>query len=124
MAMAMRTFLLCVFIWTSSLLLAGCQSSGKHGQMETYPNLPFPTMGGRQLWADVNWYAGWRVQQNVWTGHCRLLDPENRRRAWGRRPAVEDALFQQQELLAMFDVMGELREQCWWDYDEDTDEEV
>ncbi len=94
MAMAMRTFLLCVFIWTSSLLLAGCQSSGKHGQMETYPNLPFPTMGGRQLWADVNWYAGWRVQQNVWTGHCRLLDPENRRRAWGRRPAVEDALFQ------------------------------
>ena len=37
--------------------------------------------------------------------------------------AVEDALFQQQELLAMFDVMGELREQCWWDYDEDTDEE-
>lgn len=94
MAMAMRTFLLCVFTWTSSLLLAACQSNEAQGEMETYPNLPFPTMGGRQLWADVNWFAGWRVQQNVWTGHCRLLDPSNMRRAWGRRPAVEEALFQ------------------------------
>ncbi len=92
MAMAMRTFLLCAFTWTFSLLLAACQSTSSEAQMETYPNLPFPTMGGRQLWADVNWFAGWRVQQNVWTGHCRLLDPENMRRAWGRRPAVEEAL--------------------------------
>lgn len=94
MAMAMRTFLLCVFTWTFSLLLGACQSSESKEPMESYPNLPFPTMGGRQLWADVNWFAGWRVQKNVWTGHCRLLDPDNMRRAWGRRPAVEDALFE------------------------------
>ncbi len=92
----MRTFLLCVFTWTFSLLLAACQNSAhKADAVDTYPNLPFPTLGGRQLWADVNWYAGWRVQQHVWTGHCRLLDPTNMRRAWGKRPAVEDALRQE-----------------------------
>ena len=46
-------------------------------------NLPFPTMGGRQIWADQFIRNGWRIQRNVFTGHCRLLDPNNIRRAWG-----------------------------------------
>lgn len=47
------------------------------------PNLPFPTFGGRQFWGDVFWFAGWRIQENVLTGHHRLLDPADVRRAWG-----------------------------------------
>jgi hypothetical protein len=50
-------------------------------------NLPLPTFGGAQLWADLRWRAGWRLQENVATGHCRLLDPANVRRAWGSRAA-------------------------------------
>ncbi len=46
-------------------------------------NVPFPTMGARQLWADVFWYADWRIQRNALTGHHRLLDGRNIRRAWG-----------------------------------------
>lgn len=46
-------------------------------------NMDMPTMGGRQFWSDVAWSDGWRVQQHVWTGHCRLLDPEDVRREWG-----------------------------------------
>lgn len=46
-------------------------------------NLPIPTAGGAQLWADARWREGWRIQQHVGTGHCRLLDPRNVRRAWG-----------------------------------------
>ena len=46
-------------------------------------NLPAPTMGGLQLWADAFVHAGWRIQQNVLTGHYRLLDRRDRRRAWG-----------------------------------------
>lgn len=46
-------------------------------------NLPFPTLGGRQIWADQFLRSGWRIQRNVFTGHCRLLDPNNIRRAWG-----------------------------------------
>jgi pimeloyl-ACP methyl ester carboxylesterase len=46
-------------------------------------NLPFPTLGGRQIWADQFLRREWRIQRNVFTGHCRLLDPNNIRRAWG-----------------------------------------
>lgn len=43
-----------------------------------------PTLGGRQFWADVYLYAGWRIQENVLTGHARLIDPGDARHAWGR----------------------------------------
>ena len=52
---------------------------GDHG----FLNLPLPTLGGLQFWADVHWQGGWRIQENVVTGHHRLLDPRNVRRAWG-----------------------------------------
>ena len=61
-------------------------------EMSSRPNLPFPTLGGKQLWADRHWFAGWRVQQHVWTGHARLLDGNNVRRAWGSLEACETAL--------------------------------
>ena len=60
--------------------------------MSSRPNLLFPTLGGKQLWADRHWFAGWRVQQHVWTGHARLLDGNNVRRAWGSLAACEAAL--------------------------------
>ncbi|MEM7171565.1 MAG: hypothetical protein AAF530_15450 [Pseudomonadota bacterium] len=47
-------------------------------------NLPLPTMGGKQVWRDHYVHGGWRIQENVLTGHFRLLDPDNWRRAWGR----------------------------------------
>ncbi len=47
------------------------------------PTLPLPTLSGRQLWQDVAYHAGWRVQRHVWTGHYRLLDPDGWRHAWG-----------------------------------------
>ncbi|MBN2308883.1 MAG: alpha/beta fold hydrolase [Candidatus Hydrogenedentes bacterium] len=58
-------------------------------------NLPVKTMGGKQFWSDVAIYGGWRIQENVITGHCRLLDKRDVRRAWGSlaqcRQALEDA---------------------------------
>lgn len=46
-------------------------------------NFPFPTLGGKQIWADIFIRDGWRIQHNVLSGHCRLLDRNNIRRAWG-----------------------------------------
>ncbi|MCA9104246.1 MAG: alpha/beta fold hydrolase [Planctomycetales bacterium] len=48
-----------------------------------YLNFSLGTMGGKQFWTD--WYhrAGWRIQQNVFSGHYRLLDENNTRHAWG-----------------------------------------
>ncbi len=55
-------------------------------------NLPAPTLGGTQLWRDSHVFAGWRIQENVLTGHSRLLDPEDVRRAWGTYAEVKERL--------------------------------
>jgi len=46
-------------------------------------NFPLPTLGGKQIWADIFIRGNWRIQRNVLSGHCRLLDRNNIRRAWG-----------------------------------------
>lgn len=55
-------------------------------------NVPFRTLGGKQLWADELVYAGWRIQENVVTGHRRLLSPTYVRAAWGSYEACRAAL--------------------------------
>lgn len=47
------------------------------------PSLDLPTLGGKQIWADVFVHAGWRIQTNTLTGHSRLLDTDDVRRSWG-----------------------------------------
>lgn len=49
----------------------------------TPPNLPTITLGGEQFWSDEAVRNGWRVQLNAMTGHHRLLDNKDVRRAWG-----------------------------------------
>ncbi len=68
----------CVF--AAALLLTAMAA---HATEEAPWNLPTPTLGGKQLWRDSHVFAGWRIQENVLTGHFRLLDPEDIRRAWG-----------------------------------------
>jgi pimeloyl-ACP methyl ester carboxylesterase len=46
-------------------------------------NTVMKTMGGRQFWGDVKFFRGWRIQQNVFTEHYRLLDPKDSRYASG-----------------------------------------
>ena len=55
-------------------------------------NLPSPTFGGTQLWADVQFFHRYRIQKNVLTGHHRLLDPNNIRLAWGPLEACQSKL--------------------------------
>ena len=49
-------------------------------------NLPILTMGGVQFWGDEMYCQGWKIQKNTLTGHFRLLDPDQTRRAWGTWP--------------------------------------
>jgi len=77
--------------------LIGCHgAAGLSGR--TLPNVALPTAGGQQLWADVAWDDGWRVQQHVWTGHGRLLDADDVRRAWGDVDACRDELAERRAL--------------------------
>ena len=48
-----------------------------------YFNLPIKTSGGNQFWTDWRNFNNWRIQQNSETDHCRLIGPDNIRRAWG-----------------------------------------
>jgi hypothetical protein len=52
------------------------------------PNIPFPTMGGEVFWNELASVNGWRVQQNMITQHCRVLDPNDVRVAWGGIEAI------------------------------------
>ncbi|APZ93120.1 esterase/lipase family protein [Fuerstiella marisgermanici] len=62
------------------------QSSGS-----TYPGGIF-TMGGRQLWGDVAFFRGWRIQHNVLTGRYRLLDAADFRHESGSLAECEHKL--------------------------------
>lgn len=79
-----------------ALLGLAALTGGTHalaaGSDRTLPNLALPTLGGSQLWADLAYEGGWRVQRHVWTGHARLLDENNVRRAWGSKAACLEAL--------------------------------
>jgi pimeloyl-ACP methyl ester carboxylesterase len=55
-------------------------------------NLRTPTLGGKQFWADELFFHQWRIQQNVFTGHYRLLDENDVRFAWGTFDECKAAL--------------------------------
>ena len=52
------------------------------------------TLGGRQFWGDVQFYHDWRIQQNVFTKHYRLLDGDDYRHASGTLEDCQRALEQ------------------------------
>lgn len=56
--------------------------------------VPVPTMGGKQFWADELHFHRWRIQRNVLTGHCRLLDGHDIRHASGTFEACRAKLDQ------------------------------
>ena len=76
--------LLIVWGWSilrGSLARPETQAAGPAtGQSEW---IPVPTLGGKQFWADELFFRGWRIQRNVLSDHCRLLDPSDRRHSWG-----------------------------------------
>jgi pimeloyl-ACP methyl ester carboxylesterase len=55
-------------------------------------NVKAPTAGGKQFWGDEFCFHGWRVQRNVFTEHCRLLDENNKRHASGTYQSCREEL--------------------------------
>ena len=47
------------------------------------PNFPTPTLGGTVFWNTIGRNNGWTMQQNMMTGHVRILNPNGIRVAWG-----------------------------------------
>lgn len=61
----------------------GRLAAEEFGPLSAGQSIPAPTLGGMQFWADELFFHEWRIQRNVVTGHCRLLDRTAFRHAWG-----------------------------------------
>ena len=72
-----------VFSWSGLLSADEPDTSASDEEAAKSWNLPAATLGGKQFWADELVHGSWRIQRNVVSGHYRLLDPDNKRRAWG-----------------------------------------
>lgn len=46
-------------------------------------NIPFPTAGGKVFWDELDAREGYVLQRHSLTGHCRILNDDNIRVAWG-----------------------------------------
>lgn len=55
------------------------------------PNIPFEVYDW-SLWETLAECNGWKLQQNQITKHCRLVDPNNIRKAWGTKNGMLKAL--------------------------------
>lgn len=63
-----------------------------------FPNIPFKCDREFKIWLTLAEWNGWCLQQNGFTKHCRILDPEDMRRAWGTKTAMNNALNQIQKV--------------------------
>jgi pimeloyl-ACP methyl ester carboxylesterase len=92
--MTRRQFQLLAASW----LVAGAKFAKGAGhrprEPRSLPNVPLVTAGGQQMWSDVRYLADWRIQRHALTGHHRLVDPDDVRRAWGSLEACENELAQ------------------------------
>jgi pimeloyl-ACP methyl ester carboxylesterase len=92
--------------WCFAILVTGWAVNGFNLAAGETPGLEVPeasrkaveeertmkTLGGRQFWGDVQFFHGWRIQQNVFTKHYRLLDVNDNRHAWGTLEDCQTAL--------------------------------
>ena len=78
---------------SSSLHRSGRRSSAEASRQ----NVPMTTLGGKQFWGDEFIFHGWRIQRHVYTQHCRLLDPDDLRHAWGSYDACRSEFEQIRE---------------------------
>lgn len=72
------------------------------------PNIEIKTLGGKKFWKNIENQNGLRLQQNIITGLCRILDENNVRKAWGNRFSMEEKLkrLTRAEFLEAGDIIG------------------
>ncbi len=54
-----------------------------------YINIPTPTLGGKVFWETLETRGELRLQRNIITGHCRVLNSHDIRVAWGEEGAMK-----------------------------------
>lgn len=56
------------------------------------PNVETKTLGGHVFWDTLAESGGWKLQKNKFTEHCRIIDSEDVRKAWGSEECMREML--------------------------------
>ena len=50
---------------------------------QSFPTLPLRVLDREVWWRVLIEDAGWKLEKHIITGHCRILNPQKVRTAWG-----------------------------------------
>ncbi len=95
--LAARRCLLAACLLAFRLLLCGACAVASESESATARR----TLGGRQFWTDHLVHHDWRIQQHILTGHYRLLDQRDQRRAAGSFEACRSTFYSLQRELQL-----------------------
>ena len=72
-------------------ILGGEEPSGKVMVPQDFPGVEGHVMDSEIWWTVLDSFRGWKLEKNKVTGHCRIIDPDKLRTAWGRESEMRTA---------------------------------
>ena len=72
-------------------ILGGEEPSGKVMVPQDFPGVEGHVMDSEIWWTVLDSSGGWKLEKNKVTGHCRIIDPDKLRTAWGRESEMRTA---------------------------------
>ena len=72
-------------------ILGGEEPSGKVMVPQDFPGVEGRVMDSEIWWTVLDSSGGWKLEKNKVTGHCRIIDPDKLRKAWGRESEMRTA---------------------------------
>ena len=72
-------------------ILGGEEPSGKVMVPQGFPGVEGHVMDSELWWTVLDSFGGWKLEKNKATGHCRIIDPDKLRKAWGRESKMRTA---------------------------------
>lgn len=72
-------------------ILGGEEPSSKVMVPQGFPGFEGHVMDAEIWWTVLESFGGWKLEKNKVTGHCRIIDPEKLRKAWGREAEMRMA---------------------------------
>ena len=71
------------------LIRVALENIAKNPEKLKMPNIPLPVMDAGVFWNTIGEGGGYKLEQNMITQHCRILDRSGIRRGWGSEAAME-----------------------------------
>ena len=72
-------------------ILGGEEPSGTVMVPQDFPGVEGHVMDSEIWWTVLDSSRGWKLEKNKVTGHCRIIDPDKLRTAWGRESEMRAA---------------------------------